>query len=107
MESLKEELERSTQAFNVYRARAHTALKKTASEQHTFEAQLQVGHFHLSAPGVAGLRLMGVVVQELRSEVARVEADKAKLKEKLERKLDDTSKQLAEARDQASGPPGW
>lgn len=40
VESLKEELERSTQAFNLYRARAHTALKKTAEEQHTAEERL-------------------------------------------------------------------
>merc|ERR1711871_1724672 len=30
---LAEELERSTQAFNLFRARANTALKKTAAEQ--------------------------------------------------------------------------
>jgi predicted nucleic acid-binding Zn-ribbon protein len=40
IESLQEELKRSTEAFNVYRARAHTALKKTANEQHTAEDRI-------------------------------------------------------------------
>lgn len=95
IESLQEELKRSTEAFNLYRARAHTALKKTAVEQHTAEDRISVVRSQL---------------QEAEARVVRAEAEKADVEARLkvmeEEAEDRVQAALAQVRRMVSWKPG-